>query len=64
MNYDRIKELVTLADEANILKDGKIQTLLFTMGLDDDKELFGDVREYFTLTSPNNSCICSRYCWN
>ena len=49
MNIARIKELVTLADEADILKDDYAQTLIFTMGLDDDKELFGDVKEYFTL---------------
>ena len=45
----KTKELVELADEADLLKEKSIQRLLFSLGMDDDKEVSDDAREYFTL---------------
>ncbi len=59
MNIARIQELVALAGEAQLLDDENVQTLLMAVGLDDDKELADDAREFLAfkalgkLTSPD-----------
>jgi len=59
MNIARVQELVALAGEAQLLDDENVQTLLMAIGLDDDKELADDAREFLAmkalgkLTSPD-----------
>jgi len=49
MELSKMKELVELADEADILKEKNTQRLLYSLGLDEDKEVSDDAREFFTL---------------
>lgn len=59
MDIKKIQELAQLASIADILDDNNVQNLLHGLGLDDDKELTDDTREYFAykalekLTSPD-----------
>lgn len=59
MSLRELQELVQLAAAADILDNANVQTLLHAIGMDDDKELMEDTREYLTnkalgkITSPN-----------
>jgi len=53
MELLKMRELVELADEADILKDKSIQRLLYSLGLDDDTEVSDDTKEFFTLKALN-----------
>ena len=48
-----MRELVQLADEADILKEKSIQRLLYSLGLDDDTEVSDDTKEFFALKALN-----------
>ena len=44
---NEINELVQLASISGMLNKKNVQTMLYAIGLDDDKELIDDAREYF-----------------
>ena len=47
MELSNVKELRDLADEAGLLKEKKIQKLLYSLSLNEDKGIIKDLREYF-----------------
>jgi energy-coupling factor transporter ATP-binding protein EcfA2 len=58
MDINKINELVQLASIADMLDNKSVQNMIHAIGLDDDRELMDDAREYFgynalgKLTSP------------
>lgn len=47
MNIQKIQELTALANEADLLDNDNVQTLLYAIGLDYDKEMADDAMELF-----------------
>ena len=44
---NEINELVQLASISGMLNKKNVQTMLYAIGLDDDKELIDDARKFF-----------------
>ncbi len=59
MDINKLQDLVQLAGAADILDNANVQTMIHATALDDDVELFNDVKEFFSykalgkLTSPD-----------